>query len=404
MKLTKKAIDRMRYEGDGQSRDVRWDDQLPGFGVRIYPAGRKAFVLSYRSKGRKRFITLGAYGVLTLDQARDKARSLLGDVIEGKDPLQERQKEARGQKVKDLCAAYLERHAKPHKKSWKTDESRITNYILPAWKEIKINAITKADVAALHHKVGRKTPVEANRVHALISIMFELSRQWGFVDEGHINPCRDIKLFKEKKRDRWVRPDELPELAKAIDKEKNIYVRAVFWAYLLTGARKQELLRAKRTDIDTTRKELKLEDPKAGTAQYIQLNEPAFALLAELPVIDGNPYIFPGRKAGHPLVNIDRTWRRVRKEAKLEDVWLHDLRRTVGSWLANTGKSLHLIGQVLRHSKPETTQIYARLAEDSTREALEAHGKQIMGIAGKGPVAEVVELPKRTKKKKKATR
>ena len=230
--------------------------------------------------------------------------------------------------------------------------------------------------------------------------MFELSRQWGFVDEGHINPCRDIKLFKEKKRDRWVRPDELPELAKAIDKEKNIYVRAVFWAYLLTGARKQELLQAKRTDIDTTRKELKLEDPKAGKAQYIQLNEPAFALLTELPAIDGNPYIFPGRKAGRPLVNIDRTWRRVRKEAKLEDVWLHDLRRTVGSWLANTGKSLHLIGQVLRHSKPETTQIYARLAEDSTREALEAHGKQIMGIAGKGPVAEVVELPKEKKKRR----
>ena len=400
MKLTKKAIDRMRYKGDGQSRDVRWDGQLSGFGVRIYSTGRKAFVLSYRSKGRKRFLTLGTYGVLTLEQARDKARSLLGDVIDGKDPLQERQKEARGKKIKDLCAAYLERHAKPHKKSWKTDESRITNYILPAWKEIKINAITKADVAALHHKVGRKTPVEANRIHALISIMFELARQWGFVDEGHINPCRDIKLFKEKKRDRWVRPDELPELAKAIDKEKNIYIRAVFWTYLLTGARKQELLQAKRTDIDTTRKELKLEDPKAGKAQYIQLNEPAFALLTKLPVIDGNPYIFPGRKAGRPLVNIDRTWRRVRKEAKLEDVWLHDLRRTVGSWLANTGKSLHLIGQVLRHSKPETTQIYARLAEDSTREALEAHGKQIMGIAGKAPVAEIVEMPKKKRKRK----
>lgn len=213
--------------GDGQSRDVRWDNQLPGFGIRIYPTDRKAFILSYRSNGRKRFLTLGSYGVLTLEQARDNARSLLGEVIKAKDPLQERQKEASGKKIKDLCAAYLERHARSHKKSWKTDESRINNHILPAWKGIKISAISRADVASLHHKIGEKTPIEANRVYALISIMFELARQWGFVSENHINSCGDIKMFKEKKRDRWVRPDELPELAKAIDNEPNIYIRAV---------------------------------------------------------------------------------------------------------------------------------------------------------------------------------
>lgn len=149
------------------------------------------------------------------------------------------------------------------------------------------------------------------------------------------------------------------------------------------------------------RKELRLEDPKAGKTQFIQLNEPAFALLTELPAIDGNPYIFPGRKVGRPLVNIDKTWWRIRKEAKLEDVWLHDLRRTVGSWLANSGKSLHLIGRVLRHSKASTTEIYAQIAEDSTREDLEAHGKHIMGVARKTPVAEVVELPIKKHQKKK---
>jgi len=400
MKLTKKAIDRVRYEGDGQSRDVRWDDQLPGFGVRVFPTGRKSFVLSYRSNGRKRLMTLGAYGVLTLDQARDKARSLLGDVIDGKDPLQERQKEARGQKIKDLCVAYLQRHAKPHKKTWKTDESRINNYILPAWKGHKISAITRSDVAALHHKIGQKTPIEANRVHALVSIMFELARQWGFVDENHINPSRDIQMFKEKKRDRWVRPDELPRLAQAIDKEQNIYIRTALWTYLLVGTRKRELLRVKWSDLDKTRRELRLEDTKAGKTQFVPLNDPAFKLLTKLPRLADNPYIFIGKISGRPLVNIDRTWRRVRKEAGLEDVRFHDLRRTVGSWMANSGRSLHLIGTILRHSRSSVTEVYARFHEDAAREALEAHGKQIMGIAGKSPVAKVIEIPKKRKGKK----
>jgi len=400
MKITKKLIDGFRYRGNRQtekpSRDVRWDDQLPGFGIRVFPTGRKSFVLSYRSNSRKRLMALGTYGVLTLDQARGKARSLLGNVIDGRDPLQERQKEARGQKVKDLCTAYLERHAKPHKKTWKTDESRINNYILPAWKGHKISAITRSDVAALHHKIGQKTPIEANRVHALVSIMFELARQWGFVAENHVNPARDIQMFKEKKRDRWVRPDELPRLAQAIDKEQNIYIRAALWTYLLVGTRKQELLNAKWSDLDENRRDLRLEDTKSGKTQFVPLNDPAFKLLSELPRLTDNPYIFIGKLPGRPLVNIDRTWRRIRKEAGLEDVTIHDLRRTVGSWMANSGRSLHLIGTVLRHSRSSVTEIYAHFHEDAVREALEAHGEQIMGIAGKAPVAEVIQIKRQT--------
>src|SRR3569832_2344227 len=72
MKLTKRAIDAMQYEGDGTSRDVRWDDELRGFGVRVYPSGQKAFVLSYRAQGRKRLMTIGAYGVQTVDRRAEK--------------------------------------------------------------------------------------------------------------------------------------------------------------------------------------------------------------------------------------------------------------------------------------------------------------------------------------------
>jgi len=406
MELTKKAIDKMRYKGDGKSRDVRWDDKLRGFGLRVFASGAKSFVLSYRFKGRKRLMSIDRYGILTLDGARKKARAFLVQISDGKDPLQEKQKERKGQRMGALCNTFLERYAKPEKKTWKTDESRINKYILPAWKGFQIAAITRDDVKTLHDKITLNAPIEANRVIALASKMFNLAAdpEWGFVEEDHKNPCRRITMNEEKSREVWVQPPEFPKLAEAIDKEPNIYIKAILWAYLLTGARKSELLRAKIADIDHYMKKLKLEDTKAGKPQTISLNEPAYALLSELPAIDGNPYLFPGRKPGRPLVNIDKAWRRIRKEAQLENVWLHDLRRTVGSWLANSGKSLHLIGQILRHKKTATTEIYARIAQDTTREAMEAHGKQVMGLAGKGPVAEVVEMPKRTKKKKKATR
>ena len=172
MKLTKKAIEKMRYRGNGESRDVRWDDTLPGFGIRVFPSGRKSFVLSYRSKGRKRLMKIEKYGIYTLDQARKDAREFLVAVAKGIDPLLEKQKERRGQRMSALCEAFMERYAKPTRKTWRTYEARINKYILPAWKGFQIAAITRDDVKSLHSKISKTAPVEANRVIALASKMF----------------------------------------------------------------------------------------------------------------------------------------------------------------------------------------------------------------------------------------
>lgn len=118
MKLTKTEIDKARRQSDGGDRYVLWDDDLPGFGLRLSPkTGRASFVLFYRTAtGQKRLTTLGSYGVLTLHTARDKARRLFADVLEGGDPQAEREQARRGSNVKELVDAYIERHAKPHKK------------------------------------------------------------------------------------------------------------------------------------------------------------------------------------------------------------------------------------------------------------------------------------------------
>jgi integrase len=395
MKLTKRLIDAATYTGKGNARCVLWDTEVPGFGCRIFPSGKKSFILSYRAGTRKRLLTIGTYGVLTLDQARIKARAELAKVeTEGADPLESRQQDAQGETVKDLCAAYMDRHGNA-KKSGSADQRRITQHILPAWGRLKARAIKRADVAALHRKIGTRTPYEANRTLALLSKMFELADRWGFVPEGHPNPARGIDRFREEQRDRWVTPEELPRLAQAINEEPNESARFALWLYLLTGARKTELLTARWEHIDWTRAELKLPDTKAGRVHYLPLSAPALALLREVPKVESNPFVLPGKLPGAHLVNVSKPWNRVRAAAGVEDVRLHDLRRTVGSWLAQAGNSLHLIGRVLNHSNQSTTAVYARFGEDSVRAALEQHGARIMGAAGLTPTAEVAELPRR---------
>ena len=87
-------------------------------------------------------------------------------------------------------------------------------------------------------------------------------------------------------------------------------------------------------------------------------------------------------KKGCHLVNIAKAWGRIRKAAKIEDVRIHDLRRTVGSWLSRDSVDLNQIKEALRHASISTTLTYARLGADPARKAMERHGERIMKVAG----------------------
>lgn len=376
-KLTKRIVDNAQYEGDGKSKHIIWDSTLTGLGLRVYPSGKKSFVLSYRQNGRKRLLTLGKYGVYTIDEARDLATNNLADINKGADPVEAKRQSAKAQTMEELYNIYLERYAKSHKKTWSEDERRINNHLLPMWKHHLIISITRNDIASLHNKIGVKHPYEANRTLALLSKMFELASEWGLIDETRANPASRIKKFKEEKRDRFVTQTEMPELIKAINNEKNIYAKYAIYMYLLTGMRKNEVLKLKWTDIDWDRKDIRLDDTKAGRVHYVPLTPMVEKLLSEIPKQTNNPHIFAGEKEGAHLVNIRKPWVRIRDEAKMSDVRLHDLRRTVGSWLAQSGHSLNLIGKVLNHSNESTTKIYAHLQESDARRAMEEHGKTL---------------------------
>jgi integrase len=396
--LRKRSIDAAKYEGDGKSRCVLWDNDPHGLGLRIYPPNakgetKKAFVLSYRFKGRKRLMVLGRYGAdITLDQARNEARDNLKLAREGTDPLVVKQRQAQGSSLRDLVSKYIEEHAKPHKRTWRDDERRLDRLIPAAWLSRDVTDVSREDITSLHQKIGAKTPYEANRLLEVLRLMFKFGRLWGFLPEGSDNPAADVKKFKETKRKVWLKPEELPEVAKAIDAETNIYGRAAIWLYLLTGLRKSELTNAKWDDVDWRRASLRLPDTKSGEEQMATLNAAAIAILQALPKVNGNPHILPGTKAGQPMTNIDRIWRKVREAAELEHVQLHDLRRTAGSWLSQNNVELNKIKDALRHANIATTLTYARLGQDAARDAMEQHGKLILAAAGKDKPGEVVAL------------
>ena len=379
MAITKRAVDALTFDPHGPQQQILWDGQVPGFGCRVYASGQKSYVLSYRTRGgRTRLLVLGKHGPLTPAQARESALRTLAEVGAGKDPSEDRQKARSGDTVRNLAAAFMDRHSKPHKKSWKEDQWRLDKYILPAFGSRKVADVKRTDVARFHQKMGQRSKAEANRCLALLSIMFKLAGHWGQRDESLPNPARGIQKYKIQSRDRWVTPAELPRLVQAVSEEPNVYVRSAVWLYLLTGLRKNELLGLRWKDIDFDRRELRLNDTKGGRSHVVPLSPEAVEVLRNTPRMVANPHVIASPvEPGRPLVNINKPWERIRKRAELEDVRLHDLRRTVGSWMATSGESLPLIGKVLNHSNASTTQVYARLAEDVTRTALEKHGARI---------------------------
>ena len=393
--LTKRAIDAATYEGKDNSRDVRWDDEIAGFGLRVYPSGKKAFVLKYRDgQGTQCMLTIGDYGVFTLDGARAFAREKLVEVAKGTSPVEVRKELLRGDTVADLAMAFLAHvkaptPTKPNGQASAYDtERRVMKVLIPAWGTRKLVTITNDDMAAMKATYDvRKKFTEGNRVRALVSAMWNYGYIHKYVPPSAPNPVVGVAMTQEVSRDRYVTPEELPRLMQAIENCPNIYIRAIIWLYLLTANRKSELMTAKWEHFDELDATLMVFDTKNGTNQLVQLSTHAMAVIKQVPRMVGNPYMFPGAKEGKHLVNLYKSWANVLREAKVSGVRIHDLRRTVGSYMAQAGVSIQLIGKVLNHKTMKTTAVYARHAQQDVRDALEQHGDRVSAIRRGGRTA-----------------
>lgn len=398
------------------SRDVvYWDPEIRGFGLRVYPSGARIFVVQYKNaEDRSRRMTIGALGgKMTADRARNRAKEILGTVAKGGDPVEERRKRKAGDTVRDLADRYLEEHAKPKKKpsSIKTDQRLLRLVILPELGRMKAVDVTRADVARMHHD-HRSTPVQANRAVSLLSKMMRLAERWGLRPDGS-NPCRNIDRHPEKPRKRYLSPAEVARLGEALTaaergdgKEHPSAILAVR-LLILTGCRRSEILQLRWSEVDFTRRVLALGDSKTGEKD-VPLGAPALELLARADRQEGNPFVcwgdtsrLPKRQddegphpAGH-FIGIDKSWRRIRAAAGLPGVRLHDLRHSFASFGVGRGLGLPIIGGLLGHSTPATTQRYAHLSDNPLRQAADMISAEIAVALEGGPGGTLVHLTTR---------
>ena len=391
MKITKRSVEALTRPLTPDQGDVfAWDTDMPGFGVRVKPSGVCSYIVQYSNRqGRSRRITLGRHGVLTPDEARKLARQHLASVDKGSDPATEAQAARSAATIGSLCDRYLREYATAHKKPRSAAEDRrlLERQIRPVLGAHKVEAITRADMAKLHHAL-RETPYEANRTVALLSKMFNLAEVWGLRPDAS-NPCRHVQKYRETKRERFLSAEEVTRLGdtlRAMQAEGRLHstLAAAFRLLLYTGCRLSEVCAFEWAQLDLAGARVRLPDSKTG-AKTIQLGAPALAILADLP--RGSRYVLPAlTRPGEPVSShtIEHVWRRVRDAARLPDVRLHDLRHTYASWAVMGGASLPLTGALLGHSQPQTTQRYAHFANDPLRVAADDISRRLAGAMEPG--------------------
>src|SRR3984957_19957975 len=354
----------------------------------IYPigtvTGRGSYVCTYRVQRSKRLADLGRSDAITLEQARRKARLYFGTAADGKDPQSNIDEMRASATVKMLAKLYIERHAKPKKRTWKTDEAALNRLLLPRFGSHLAASITRADIAGIHAGYGKSHPYGANRFICVVRKMYNVGRQLGMTPEEMPNPGTEIQRFPEHKRRRYVTPAEMPRLAATINDDTNEFAGHALWLLLLTGIRRNEILAAKWADVDWDNNTLYIGKTKNSEPVLTPLSRAAIARLNMIPKLTDNPYIICGAIPGKPLAYLDAMWRRIRKETGFHDLRIHDLRRTVGSWLVRDGASLHLVGAVLNHRDQKTTAGYAYFQTEDRQRALDRHGQAVIQVAQDG--------------------
>lgn len=422
-KLTKKSIDAAK---PGPSQTFLWDSELKGFGLLTMPSGIKSFVLQYRNAaGRSRRMTLGRYGALTVDQARALAADALAKVRGGADPMASRQRLRAAPTVSALLDKYLAEHVKVHNSARTAEEVTrlVEREIRPRLGRHKVEAVTKNDVSKLHRAMA-KTPRQANFTLSILSKAFNLAEAWDMRPE-HSNPARHVRRYKEAQRERFLNGEELAQLGQTLvlaEKEGlpwqikvmgerakhlaktqrtkiNANAIAAIRLLLFTGARLSEILELRWEHIDFEAGTIAFPPRKGDGRRAHPVGDVALSVLADLPTNEGSPFVLPS--PGDPKKHLSKdlmeaVWQKVRHHAGIEDVRLHDLRHTVGTYAGQAGGNAFLIQHLLRHKNVAMTSRYVNPDADPIRSMSDAVSDRIAaGLKGDGQSAEVIPIKRR---------
>ena len=370
VRLSESRIDTLRPRKSPY--EVR-DSELKGFGIRVLPSGARRFFVHSQHESRRLWKTIGDAGSMDLEEARQRATELLAAV---------RRDEAPALPEERLFEAVAEEVFKRYGRTWKpgtlkVNRNYLRNTILPRFRGRNIADIDRQDVQHWFASL-RATPVAADRSAPILSVIMRQAELYGYRPEGS-NPCTGIRRYRRKGRERFLSEEELRRLGTVLDRHEARRPREVAFIQLLllTGCRKTEIATLQWPDYREGR--LFLRDGKTGP-RTVWLSSPARHVLAGLP--RKGKWVFPSPQRPGPASSavFEKFWSRVREEAGLAGVRLHDCRHTYASIAIMQGESVTTTARLLGHNDPGTTLKYAHLCDRSVREAADA----LAGILGEG--------------------
>lgn len=364
-KLTKQVVEGLKAPAKGS--EYHYDTEVPSLAVCVTANGVKTFYRVGRIHGKPQRIKLGRFGDITVFDARKEAAAVSMVANAGRNPKLER---ITGRMtLRELWEWYLVNHAKARKKSWQRDVDRWVQHIEKWGASKALGEITKADVVAFHATLGEKIGTYgANHVLAQLKHMLNVAVEHEWL-QG--NPAAIVKRFPRRSRKRFLGPDEIPRFLAAVDSLRSQTARDFFRMLLFTGARRSNVAAMQWRDINM----------EAGVwtvvANESKNKEPMPIVLAEqaLEILKRrrgeSKWVFPSAKSetGH-FAWPKTSWKQMLAKSGLTNLRIHDLRRTMGSWMLKIGTPLAIIGESLGHRSLSATHVYTRFQFDQVRESV----------------------------------
>lgn len=375
-----------------KGRAIFWDLQVPKLAIRVASSGRKTFCLVKRRNAKVVWITLGVWPDMSIPSARAQAHEALLSFDNPADDPQEVKRKARAVPVlSKVFEKWIKSREVEGLASVSDDRSRYRNWIAPRLENRRVSEITLDDIQAIIDaaKAGGLAGSTVNSVRAILNGLLNQA-----VKDKHIpaNPLQPGLIAREptKERESFLKPEDMPAFMQAVETEGGDWAD-FFTLALATGARRGNLLSMRWADIDLSAGVwvIPADESKNKTIMRIALDADAVAILRNRQERELHKvWVFPSVRAdGGHLNNPSKAWARILKRAGLpigraDGLTIHDLRRTLASWMAIGGESLLTIGKVLGHKSPAATARYAHLIDESKRGAV-AKATQAMRDAAK---------------------
>lgn len=376
-----------------KQRATFYDTKVPKLALRTTAAGTKTFYVVKRVGASMVWVKLGTFPDMTVEQARDEAAKALGEFATGENPAAVKRALKVEPTFSDAMADFLEgkrkRDGTPIAPKTKRDYSDLVRLHFGPLAKRKLSAIERTDVKALHTKLTKAGKLgQADKCVALVSsvFMYMLDTE----QYSGANPAERVKKNPPVQRDRFIQPDELPRFFEALAGMPSPTMRDFFLMALLTGARRANVCSMRWADLDLQSGVWRIAMTKNGTPQNVPLSPEAVVVLEGRE--RAGEWVFPGDGATGHIVEPKKAWAALLKAAGLENLRVHDLRRTLGSWQARTGASLPIIGKSLNHKTHQATAIYARLDLDPVRQSVNTATSAMMEAAGLKEPAVVLPL------------